>query len=30
MVFIGVGLLAEGMLDIIWIEESRNRVIGNP
>lgn len=30
MVFFGVGLLAEGMLNIIWMDESRNKIIGNP
>lgn len=28
-VFVGVELLAKGMLDIIWVEGSRNKVIGN-
>lgn len=30
MAFISVELLTEGTLDIIWVERSKNKVIGNP
>lgn len=30
MVFAGVGLLVEDVLDIIWLERSGNNVIGKP